>query len=156
MVHWDNLNVDNLCVCVYRMLTIKLLSYKPADGKLRKGHFFPWRACQHTKERKEQQWVKQWALVFQHSTCPIIYTPLTGAILKSVIGSKLFVSKCLAHSESTSAWSGWLMTYGLIVWRWLINYRLTGETLRKPSSDNPPPSHPGMWKLLLTNLQEAD
>lgn len=68
-----------------------------------KGNFPLKRICQHTKQRKEQQWVKQWALVFQHSTCPIIYTSLTGAILKSVIGSKLFVSKHLAHSESTSA-----------------------------------------------------
>lgn len=91
---------------VFRVLTIKcvFLSYKPADGKRREGEFFPRRESVNTQsKRKEQQCVKQWALVFQHSTCPIIYTPLTGAILKSVIGSKLFVSKRLAHSESTSA-----------------------------------------------------
>ena len=101
----------------------------------KRGNFPSKRVCQHTKPRKEQQWVKQWALVFQHSTCPIIYTPLTGAILKSVIGGKLFVSKCLAHSESTPrSGPGWLMTCGLIVRRWLINYRLTEET----RYENPP------------------
>lgn len=69
-----------------------------------KGNFPLKRICQHTKQRKEQQRVKQWALVFQHSTCPIIYTSVTGAILKPVRGGKLFVSKHLAHCEPTSAW----------------------------------------------------
>lgn len=51
------------------------------------------------------------------------------------------------------------MTCGLIVRRWLINYRLTEET----RYENPPLITPnffffllGMWKLLLTNLQAAD
>lgn len=80
-----------------------LFELEASQWEREKRGIFPWRVCQHTKQRKEQQWVKQWALVFQHSTCSIIYTPLTGAILKSVIDGKLFVSKRLAHSESTSA-----------------------------------------------------
>lgn len=96
----------SLTLILYTHNKVDLFIYNPVDGKRREGDFFfffclKW-ICQHTKQRKEQQWVKQWVLVFQRSTCPIIYTSLTGAILKSVTGGKLFVSKHLAHSESTS------------------------------------------------------
>lgn len=39
MVHSDYTNVDNLCVCVLCTHNKVFLSYKPADGKRRKGEF---------------------------------------------------------------------------------------------------------------------
>lgn len=92
-------------MCVLHILSIKcvFLSYKLADGKRRKGEFSLEESLSTHKAKERATVSTQWALVFQHSTCPIIYTPLTGAILKSVIGGKLFVSKRLAQSESTSA-----------------------------------------------------
>lgn len=97
LVHWDYLNV-----CVFCILAMISWLISQLTGNWEKD-IFPFKSLSTHKQRKEQQWVKQWVLVFQHSTCPIIYTPLTGSILNSVIGGKLFVSKCLAHSESTSA-----------------------------------------------------
>lgn len=103
MVERDYLNVENLFVCVVYSQWSLLEQHASRCETEKKGNFPSKRVCQRTKQRKEQQWVKQWGLVFQHSTCPIIYTPLTGAILKSVIDGKLFVSKRLARSELTSA-----------------------------------------------------
>lgn len=56
---------------------------------------FPLKGESVNTQSKEQQRVKQWALVFQNSTHPIIYTALTGAILKSVTGGKLCLKNVL-------------------------------------------------------------
>ena len=84
-----------------RRLFPSFISPSMRNGK--RGNCHVMEICRHTRQRKEQPGGKQWALVSRHWTCPIIYTSLTGAILKAVTGGKLFVSKRLARTDSTSA-----------------------------------------------------